>query len=119
MSINKWWNKLEDEQVYWVEVTQRKDLGQNVKAPQKNELGKDYWSYSLLKEMKVGDIVIHYHKKPKAIVAISQVAQEKIEQNIPASESLREQKKKISNQDTIPYMIVPVKIQASHLTIVE
>ena len=67
-----------EKQGYFNEIELNKNTFQgknlNLKAPQKDQGGRDYWSYSLLKEMKVNDYVVHYHKKEKSIVAVSQVA---------------------------------------------
>ena len=71
--MNKWWYRLE-EQHYWFELTERPDLGKNLHAPKRDEGGRDYWSYVILREMKENDFVLHYHKKEKGIVAVSQVA---------------------------------------------
>jgi hypothetical protein len=56
---------------YWIEVTDRVDLGADLHAPQTNENGQAYWSYSLINEIASGDIVFHYHKPRSAIVAAS------------------------------------------------
>lgn len=73
--MRRWWNRLE-EQHYWFELTERpySDLGKNLKAPKTNLANKEYWGYSILKEIREDDLVIHYHKKDKAIVAISQAS---------------------------------------------
>jgi hypothetical protein len=55
----------------WLEITNRSDLGANLKAPQTDEKGKAYWSYSLIKDVGPDDRVLHYHKKQRAIVASS------------------------------------------------
>ena len=34
--MNKWWNQFKEE-YYWVEVTRRDDIGENLKSPQKNK----------------------------------------------------------------------------------
>ena len=62
--MNRWWYRLE-EQHYWFELTERPDLGKNFHAPKKDEGGREYWSYVLLKEMREDDLVLHYHKKEK------------------------------------------------------
>jgi len=72
--MNRWWC-IQEEPYFWVEVTIRDDLGANLKAPTKDVGGRDYWSYSILKEMKIGDTVLHYHQKNKGIVGISQVSE--------------------------------------------
>jgi hypothetical protein len=69
-SIHRWWDGIASER-YWLEVTDRQDLGVNLKAPVANEGGQDYWSYSLLHEVDAGDVVFHYDKNVKGIIARS------------------------------------------------
>ena len=68
--INTWWTELENER-YWLEVTGRNDIGVNLKAPQANENGSEFWSYSLLKYVELGDLVFHYDRNRQEIVARS------------------------------------------------
>src|ERR1044071_9529835 len=68
--IHEWWSDRPSEH-FWLEVTQRTDLGANLKAPQANEHGTEFWSYSLLKYVRPGDIVFHYDRPEQAIVARS------------------------------------------------
>ncbi|HET6230252.1 MAG TPA: hypothetical protein VFE05_09300 [Longimicrobiaceae bacterium] len=58
---------------FWLEVTDRKDLGADLHAPQTNETGKPFWSYSLINALSSGDTVFHYHKPRSAIVGVSRV----------------------------------------------
>ena len=48
--VRTWWTDAPGEK-YWLEVTGRPDIGVNLKAPQRNEKGRPYWSYSLLRYM--------------------------------------------------------------------
>lgn len=48
----------------WLEITDRPDLGVNLKAPQANDDGKLVWSYSLIRQIQPGDLVFHYKKEP-------------------------------------------------------
>lgn len=57
---------------YWFEITDRSDLGADLKAPQTDESGNEYWSYALVKQVVPGDWVLHYHKHEHAIVGFSQ-----------------------------------------------
>src|SRR5579872_1935646 len=68
--VHKWWDDHPDEK-FWLEITDRPDLGVDLKAPQTDDNGHEYWSYSLVTEVKDGDIVFHYHKPKAAIVAWS------------------------------------------------
>lgn len=76
-----WWlNRYEER--FWLEVTGRSDLGANLKAPQTNEHGHEFWSYSLLNALNIGDIVFHYYRPDHAIVAVSTVSTEVWEDNL-------------------------------------
>src|SRR5262245_6707564 len=68
--IHTWWDKKPNE-IFWLEVTGRTDIGANLKAPQANEHGDDFWSYSLLKHVHQGDVIFHYNRNKQAIVARS------------------------------------------------
>ena len=65
-SLEGWW---EDEpgETYWLEITQREDLGADLRAPQQNEQGRPYWSYSLVREVADDDIVFHYSMHDRSI----------------------------------------------------
>jgi len=65
-----WWDGLPSER-YWCEVTDRRDIGSDLKAPQQNASGQDYWSYSLVADVLPGDIVFHYSTRLKAFVGAS------------------------------------------------
>lgn len=66
MVINRWWED-QPEESFWLEITEREDLGADLHAPQTNESGKDYWSYSLVCEVQDGDVVFHYSKRDRTI----------------------------------------------------
>lgn len=68
--INRWWAGLDGEDC-WLEVTRRADIGANLKAPQRNEVGEEFWSYSLLKEVRSGDTIFHYDGVAQCITASS------------------------------------------------
>lgn len=65
-----WWTDKSDE-VYWCEITDRSDLGADLKCPQTNERGQEYWSYSLIQHVWPGDIVFHYLTTEMAFVGAS------------------------------------------------
>ena len=71
--MNTWWNSF-NEDYFWMEVTGREDIGENLKAPATDGSGNDYWSYSILKKMYPGDIVLHYDLNSKSILGVSQVS---------------------------------------------
>jgi hypothetical protein len=68
-----WWSGQKGER-YWLEFTDRRDLGADLRAPEVDESGAPNWRYSLFKLTQPGDIVFHYHKHHDAIVAASRVA---------------------------------------------
>lgn len=65
-----WWDRLSNER-YWCEVTDRGDVGQDLKAPQTDESGHKYWSYSLIGQVVPGDVVFHYSTRDKAFSGAS------------------------------------------------
>ena len=64
-NTNAWWLNDPNER-YWMESTDRKDLGKNLIAPISQHAGQKLVSY-----VEDGDIILHYHQERKAIVAIS------------------------------------------------
>jgi hypothetical protein len=65
-----WWDGLPQER-FWCEVTDRRDIGADLKCPQTDEEGHAYWSYSLIHSVVPGDVVFHYSTREKAIVGAS------------------------------------------------
>lgn len=61
MPVNRWWRRDPSER-YWLEITNREDIGTNLVAPQVNDQGAEYWSYSLVREVRPGDLVLHWDK---------------------------------------------------------
>jgi hypothetical protein len=72
--MNRWWVQQPDE-IYWMEITDREDLGADLNAPQRDDADREYWGYSLIAEIGRGDVVFHYHKPVQAIVATSRVSE--------------------------------------------
>ena len=70
--MKKWWVGLYSEH-YWMEITERKDLGADLNAPLADETGKQSPNYTLVREADDGDIVFHLDKNRGAIVAYSVV----------------------------------------------
>ncbi len=69
----RWWDGKANER-YWLESTDREDLGSDLRAPLADEAGRDNWRYTLFREASVGDLVFHYDKRHSAITAVSRVA---------------------------------------------
>jgi hypothetical protein len=68
--MKKWWAGLIGEH-YWMEITERNDLGADLNAPAADEKGKQNANYALVGEADDGDIVFHLDKHREAIVAHS------------------------------------------------
>jgi len=61
MAINEWWTT-DPGQRYWMEITDRDDLGADLFAPMTDGSGRPYWGYELITYVQPGDIVLHWHK---------------------------------------------------------
>ena len=79
--MNRWWKAASGE-TYWLESTDRTDLGTDLNAPLHDDGGNDNWRYTLLRELALGDVVLHYHKEKQAIVATSVVAAPAVEDQV-------------------------------------
>lgn len=71
--MNRWWQTDASER-FWLESTDRDDLGANLHAPVADDSGKENWRYTLLREIRPGDVIFHYHKTDRAIVGRSVAA---------------------------------------------
>lgn len=69
-NTHRWWNGLGRER-YWLEVTDRPDIGINLKAPTVNKGDKGFWGYSFVAEVNPGDVIFHYDKNVHAIIGRS------------------------------------------------
>jgi hypothetical protein len=65
-----WWAD-QAREIFWCEITDREDIGSDLKCPQTNEKGLPSWSYSLINQVLPGDIVFHYSTRQKAFVGAS------------------------------------------------
>lgn len=61
MPINDWW-AADPDQRFWMEITDRDDLGADLFAPAANDRGRPYWGYELITYVQAGDVVLHWHK---------------------------------------------------------
>jgi hypothetical protein len=61
VAINDWW-AADPDQRFWMEITDRSDLGADLFAPTANDKGRPYWGYELTTYVQAGDIVLHWHK---------------------------------------------------------
>jgi hypothetical protein len=80
--MHRWWDG-QTEEHYWLEVSDRPDIGTDLNAPREDEIGGDRWSYALLREAADGDVVFHFHKPDEAIVGYSIVRGEPWEDSVP------------------------------------
>lgn len=69
VQINEWWRD-DPSECYWMEITDRDDLGANVQALQRDGSGRENWSYALVKALRPGDIVLHWHKTQRQVPGI-------------------------------------------------
>ena len=60
MAISEWWAS-DPDQRYWMEITDRLDLGADLLAPKARSDGKPYWGYELITYGQPGDVVYHWH----------------------------------------------------------
>lgn len=60
----------------WLEITDRKDIGVNLKAPVLGKGDVPHWSYDLVRQIPVGDVVFHYDTRQGAIVGSSVIVGE-------------------------------------------
>jgi len=73
MKINLCWES-DPEDIYWPEITDRRNLGDDLNAPQRRDDGREFWGYSLINEIGDGDIAFHYHKGNRSILAWSRAS---------------------------------------------
>lgn len=73
MAIREWWRTAANER-FWLEITDRPDIGADLKAPQLDDDGREFWGYSLVTHVQNGDIVFHYDKNAHAITSWSRAA---------------------------------------------
>lgn len=65
-----WWSS-DPTECYWCEITNRSDIGGDLKCPQRRENGAVDWSYSLINEVIPGDVVFHYSTNANEFVGAS------------------------------------------------
>ena len=61
MAVRAWWDGAPSE-TYWMEITDRSDLGGELWAPKSDAIGGEMWSYTLVSYVQPGDRVFHWHK---------------------------------------------------------
>ncbi|MBF5093737.1 hypothetical protein F1643_03740 [Azospirillum sp. INR13] len=73
MAAKRWWMG-DPHECFWLEATDRDDIGMDLRAPLADAKGRDNWRYTLFREARPGDIVLHYDGKVAAITGWSTVA---------------------------------------------
>lgn len=74
MAISEWWTN-EPVQRYWMEITNRLDLGGELKAPHFADDNRPKWGYELVRFVKPGDIVLHwYTRRGRRLIGFSVVS---------------------------------------------
>lgn len=71
--MSYWWEGRARER-FWLESTDREDIGADLRAPDTDDSGEENWRYGLFRAAGVGDIVFHYNKRESAITAVSRIA---------------------------------------------
>ena len=72
-AVGYWWSGDASER-YWLEATDRPDIGSDLRAPMADEADRPNWRYLLFQAARVGDVVFHYNKKVGAIIGLSTIA---------------------------------------------
>ena len=62
----RWWDG-DPAEIFWLEITDREDLGVDLNAPAEREEGGAYWSYEFVREVRAGDVVFHYEARERRI----------------------------------------------------
>ncbi len=63
-----WWSE-DPQERYWLEATDREDIGTDLRAPLTDSGGRPNWRYTLFREARPGDIVFHYNGRAGAITS--------------------------------------------------
>ncbi len=61
MPIDEWWAN-DPGQNFWMEITDRPDIGGALRAPKLGSDGRPKWHYDLVARTDPGDIVLHWHR---------------------------------------------------------
>ena len=71
--VNNWWAD-DPRQRFWLEITDRPDIGIDLHCPQRDATGNRTPGYSLIWCVRIDDIVFHYEKDEHAITGWSRAA---------------------------------------------
>lgn len=73
-----WWSDVPEE-VFWLEITDRPDVGIDLHCPQRDASKRPSSGYTLINDVARGDIVFHYERERRAITAWSRAVGEVVE----------------------------------------
>jgi hypothetical protein len=71
--VNDWWAD-DPRQRFWLEITDRPDIGVDLHCPQRDAAGNRTPGYSLIWSVQVNDLVFHYDRNAHAIAGWSRAA---------------------------------------------
>jgi hypothetical protein len=71
VAVNEWWAN-DPAEIYFLETTDRPDIGVDLKAPQADDAGHAHHAYALVPHVKHGDVIFHY-QQPRGLVGWSRV----------------------------------------------
>ena len=71
--ISAWWAG-DARQRFWLEITDRPDIGVDLHCPQRDATGSRTPGYSLIWSVEPGDVIFHYSLQKRAIIAWSRAA---------------------------------------------
>jgi hypothetical protein len=71
--MNRWWAGDARER-FWLETTNRTDIGVDLKAPSADDRGAAHPAYALIQEVGPADLVLHCETKARRIAMWSRVA---------------------------------------------
>lgn len=61
--ISAWWDA-DPSETFWMEITERSDVGANLHAPKRDRSGRENWTHALVQYVRDGDVVYHWWKPP-------------------------------------------------------
>lgn len=73
--MTRWWRESEGER-FWLETTDRSDVGVDLNAPAHDDAGNRHAAYAIITAVKASDIVFHYEKPLRAVTSWSRVVGE-------------------------------------------
>jgi hypothetical protein len=103
----RWWSGDARER-FWLEATDREDIGTDLKAPVANVRGEDEWRYGLFREAGVGDLVFHYDSKADAITSVSRIAGPEVSKPIIWAARGTYARERGATPEEVPGYVVPI-----------